>query len=204
MDSRPRAHSSRGTPLTVKWTTESIEGGKRESERNVNRHLGILVPAFVIVLGVFGFGSWLLGERLWPVHALLSGYLTWVWLQRWGEKHFGWQSADLNEEANVTCGAAEIRKRRLAYSITGFAIGIAAVALPAWLMGEPHWIFDAVMGSVAGDEAVLGFGERFLGLSTLSDLGLARIREEMSPLDLKPDDRVPATLKTAKEVKTKP
>ena len=204
MESKPRAQSSPGTPLTVRWTEGPIEGKPPEPHPGVDmRRLATLVSAFVIGLGVVGLSSWLLGERLWVVHSLLGGYLSCVWLQRLGEKHFGWQTADPNERVTANCSSAEIRKRRLAYSIPGIAIGIAAVGLTALFTGGPNWIFDAVMGGLGGYELGIGFGERFRGLPTLHDLAVVRLREEMSPLDLKAEDRVPVTLKTANEVKTK-
>ena len=204
MESKPRAQSSPETPLTVRWTEKSIEGKPVETQPNVDmRRLATLVFASVIGLGIFGLSSWLLGERLWVVHSLLGGYLSCVWLQRLGEKHFGWQTAESNEQVTASCSAAEIRKRRLAYSIPGIAIGIAAVGLTAWFTGGPNWVFDAVMGGLGGYELGIGFGERFRGLPTLHDLAVVRLREEMSPLDLKAEDRVPVTLKTAKEVKAK-
>ena len=204
MEPKPRAQSSRGTPLTVRWTEGSIEGKPVETQPGVDmRRLATLVSAFVIGLGVFGLSSWLLGERLWVVHSLLGGYLSCVWLQRFGEKHFGWHTAETNERVTSNSSASEIRKQRLAYSVPGVAIGIAAVGLTAWFTGGPNWVFDAVMGIVGGYELGIGFGERFRGLPTLHDLAVVRLREEMSPLDLKAEDRVPATLKTAKEVKAK-
>jgi hypothetical protein len=85
------------------------------------------------------------------------------------------------------------------YSIPGIVIGFAIVGTAAWLQGETRWIFVAVMGSLGGYEVAIGFGQRFRGLETLDDLALVRMREGMSPLDLKDDDPVPATLKTARE-----
>lgn len=141
MDSKPKAHSSKGTPLTVKWTAESVEVGNREPERDRGGHLGIVVSAFVIALVTIGFGSWLLGGSF-SVHGLLGGFFVCMWLRRWGEKHLGWQRAQSYDGPEVTCSAAEIRKRRLAYTISGFAIGLVAVALSAWLMGEIDWVFS--------------------------------------------------------------
>jgi hypothetical protein len=85
------------------------------------------------------------------------------------------------------------------YSIPGIVIGFAIVGTAAWLQGETKWIFDALMGSLGGYEVAIGFGQSFRGLETPDDLALVRMREEMRPLDLKPDDPVPATLKTARE-----
>jgi hypothetical protein len=85
------------------------------------------------------------------------------------------------------------------YSIPGMLIGFAIVGIAAWLQGETRWILDAVMGSIGGYEVAVGFGQRFRGLETRDDLAVVRMREGMSPLDLKPDDPVPVTLKTARE-----
>jgi hypothetical protein len=85
------------------------------------------------------------------------------------------------------------------YSIPGISFGFAIVGIAAWLQGETRWIFDAVMGSLGGYEVAVGFGQGFRGLETLDDLALVRMREGMRPLDLKDDDPVPTTLKTAQE-----
>jgi hypothetical protein len=104
--------------------------------------------------------------------------------------------AQSSTEAIPRAAAPDVITRRVAVLASGFVIGLG-------VFGVIYWLFDAVMGSLGGYETAIGLGVRFRGLPTLNDLALTRIREGMSPLDLKPDDRVPVTLKTPNEVRTK-
>jgi hypothetical protein len=201
MDSKIKAQSSPGTPLTVKWVVGSTESTAPETESSANRgRFGVLILGFAIGLSVFGLISWFLSHRFWLVDALLGGYLSCLWVQRLGEKRFGWRKAATSEDTGVL-SVSEIKKRRLAYALPGMVIGFGAIVLTALLTGVSNWILDAAMAGLGGYEAATGLGERFRGLPTLNDLALVRLREGMSPLDLKSDDRVPVTLKTDKEVK---
>ena len=110
---------------------------------------------------------------------------------------------ELSERVKVPGSVEGIRRRRLAYAIPGIAIGLVAGGLAGSLAGGSNWIVDAVAGSFAGYELAIGLGERFRGLPNLNDLARVRMREEMSPLDLRNDDRVLVTLKTCKEVQAK-
>lgn len=200
MDSKLKAHSAPGTPLTVKWTVGSIETEPPQVQRGLSAHdLLALVLGFIIGLALFGPVAWMQGQRLWIVDALLGGFVAALRLHRWAAKHFRWRRPETTEAINTTLSAAGIKKHRRMYSIPGIVIGFAAVGVAAWLQGETRWIFDAVMGGLGGYEVAIGFGQRFRGLETLDDLALVRMREGMSPLDLKDDDPVPATLKTARE-----
>lgn len=122
--------------------------------------------------------------------------MTSFWLQRLLQKGFGWWPEAV--QADGLERSAELRKRRMAYSISGTAIGIAVFGLTGWIMGESNWIVDAVMGGLGGHHTATAFGERFRGIATSSELALVRMRESMSPVDLKPGARVPVTLKTTK------
>jgi len=136
---------------------------------------------------------------LWIVDALLGGFAAALHIHRWAAKHFGGDKTETTEPVNTTLSVTAIKKHRRMYSIPGIVIGFAIFGIAAWLQGETRWIFDALMGSIGGYEVAVGFGQRFRGLETLHDLALVRMREGMSPLDLKPDDPIPATLKTAGE-----
>jgi len=161
----------------------------------------ILVSAFVIGLAAFGFLAWLTGRKLWPLDAVLAAFVMCCRLQRWGEKNVGWN--DPSEKVDAQYSSKEISKRRLVYSVPGIVAGLAAVGILAWLNGEISWIFEAIMGGLGGYDVATQLGEKFKGLPTLNDLALARMREGMSPLDLKDRDKVPITLKAEGKVKAK-
>jgi len=200
VDSKLKAHSAPGTPLTIKWTAGSVETEPPRAQRSFTANdLIALGIGFTIGLGAFGAVTWLLGQRLWIVDALLGGFAVALHAHRWTAKHFRWCRAEITEAVNTTLTSAAIKQHRRVYSIPGIVIGFAAVGVAAWLQGETRWIFDALMGSLGGYEVAVGFGQRFRGLETLDDLALVRMREGMSPLDLTPDDPVPATLKTERE-----
>lgn len=200
MDSKLKAHSAHGTPLTIKWTAGSHETETPEARWGLSvRDLVTLALGFAVGLAAFGPVAWLLGQRLWIVDALLGGFASALHIHRWANKHFGGYKAETMEPVNTTLSVAAIKKHRRMYSIPGIVIGFAAVGVAAWLQGETRWILDAVMGSLGGYEVAVGFGQRFRGLETLDDLALVRMREGMSPLDLKSDDPVPVSLKTARE-----
>jgi len=199
VDSKLKAHSARGTPLTIKWTVRSIETEPQVQRSLSTNDLVALVSGFVIGLALFGPVAWLLGQRLWIVDALLGGFAAALHIHRWAAKHFGRDKAETTERVSTTHSTAAIKKHRRMYSIPGMLIGFAIVGIAAWLQGETGWIFEALMGSLGGYEVAVGFGQRLRGLETLDDLAQVRMREGMSPLDLKPDDPVPATLKTARE-----
>ena len=200
VDSKLKAHSAPGTPLTIKWTAGSIETEPPEAHRGFSANeLVALVLGFIIGLAVFGPLAWLLGQRLWIVDALLGGFSSALHIHRWAAKHLGGDKAETMEAVSTTLSTAAIKKHRRMYSIPGIVIGFVAVGVAAWLQGETRWIWDAFMGSLGGYEVAVGFGQRFRGLETLDDLGLVRMRKGMSPLDLKPDDPVPVTLKSAGE-----
>jgi hypothetical protein len=136
---------------------------------------------------------------MWIADTLLGGFISALHIHRWAAKHFRGPKTETTEPVKTTLSAAGIKKHRRMYSIPGIVIGFATVGITAWLQGETRWIFDALMGSLGGYEVAVGFGQRFRGLETLDDLALVRMREGMSPLDLTPDDPVPATLKTERE-----
>jgi len=200
VNSKLKAHSAPGTPLTIKWTAESIETKTPEPEPGLRaRTLVTMLLGFIVGFGLVGFCSWFLGQRFWMIGALLGGLVSALRIHRWAAKHFGGNKAESSEPVNTTLSATAIKKHRHMYSIPGIVIGFAIVGIAAWLQGETRWIFDAVMGGLGGYEVAVGFGQRFRVLETLDDLALVRMREGMSPLDLKPGDPVPATLKTAGE-----
>ena len=159
--------------------------------------LSALIAAFIMGLGVFATIFWSLGQPLLVVHSVVGGYMTSFWLQRLLQKQFGWWPEPVQADV-LERSSAELRKRRMAYSISGTAIGIAVFGLTGWIMGGDIWILDAVMGGFGGYHLATTFGERFRGIATLNELALVRMRESMSPVDLKPGARVPVTLKTTK------
>ena len=158
MKSKPKAQSDPRTPLTIKWTGDSIEGeGHEEESGEWLKRLTALIAAFAIGFCIFGSISWFLGERLWVVHSILGGLLTCVGLRRWVEKRLGWRP-EPREGETIDWTVAEIRKRRLAYSIPGIATGTASVWLTAWVVGGSNWILVIVMGALGGYQAATEFG----------------------------------------------
>ena len=95
----------------------------------------------------------------------------------------------------------EIRTGRLKYAIPGFVIGVVADVVIRWLLGAGFEALEALMAGLAAAGFALWYGERFSGLATADDLAVMKLREEMSPLDLESDRKVPATLKTMREKK---
>jgi hypothetical protein len=86
-----------------------------------------------------------------------------------------------------------IRKRRLAFAVPGFIVGTVVIR---WLLTGGFAAVEALGISLGMAGWALWFGEKFGGLSTRDDLAVVRLREEMSPLGLRPDSEIPSTLKT--------
>lgn len=199
-----RSKSSPGTPLSVSWIEEPLadQAQERDVESNIRRFI-TLFCAFIAGSSLVCLGSWLFGERLWFLHSFLGGSLSSMWVQGWMEKRHKWPSATPSKTEEMS-SAAEIKKRRLKYSLLGVFITAAPFVMIELLTGDRRWVFDAVVAGLAGREIAIGFFERFRGLATLDDLALTRMREEMSPTDLTLNDAVPLTLSPRKEVEPKP
>jgi len=195
-----RPNSLKGTPLSVKWEEKSIEDASHQNERESDlRRLTALLSAFVIGSILIGLGSWAVGERLWFLHSLGGGLLVSIWLQRWKEKHHKWPATTTETKGKEFYSSAAIVKRRLSYSIPGMLVAAAMILIGAWLSGDRQWLFDIVIAALIGRETALSFGERFKGLTTLNDLALTRMREDMSPLGINPS-QIPLSLQPRKKV----
>jgi len=96
-----------------------------------------------------------------------------------------------------------IRNRRLAFAVPGFIVDVVASVVIRWLLTGGFAAIDALEVGAGIAALALWFGEKFSGLSTKDDLAVVRLREEMSPLGLKPDCDVPSTLKTETERRLK-
>ncbi len=96
-----------------------------------------------------------------------------------------------------------IRNRRLAFALPGFIVGVIAEVAIRWLFTGGFAAFEALVVGAGMAGWALWLGENFFGLSTKDDLAVVRLREEMSPLGLKPDSHIPSTLKTATEKRLK-
>jgi len=92
-----------------------------------------------------------------------------------------------------------ISRKRLKYAIPSFVVGLGLAALIRWLLGGGFAALEALDFGLLAAAIALWMGEKFQGLPTDDDIGFLRLREEMSPLDLKSENEVPLTLKSPHE-----
>ena len=204
MHSTNDAQSNPKTPLTIRWTKEArVDVENRRAERGLKRRrLATLAGGFVTGIGLGSLSAWALGQTHWLGDALLGGIAGGLAWHRWAAKRFGWNKVDASEpEPNLT--AADIKRRRRVFSIFGLLIGVLVAGLIGWLQSDPVWFLHLFWGCLTGYEIGISFGEQFHNVPTLDDLGMVRMREEMSPLDLKRADSVPVTLNRPKKTSAK-
>ena len=97
----------------------------------------------------------------------------------------------------------EIKLRRNAYAILGFVIGLGIGVLFSQFFDNKYMTFEVLLCGLCGAGRALRAGEKFRALPTAADVGMLNIREEMAPIDLKPEHAVPNTLKTETERRIK-
>jgi hypothetical protein len=95
----------------------------------------------------------------------------------------------------------EINRRRLKYSLAGFAAGGVVAILARWLFIGRVAPYEAIMAGMIGAAVLLRYAQNRKSLPTEDEVAVIKMREEMSPLDLKGLRQVPTTLNTEQERK---
>ena len=89
------------------------------------------------------------------------------------------------------------------YAIPGFILGMGIAVLVMWFSNDKILTFQTFTYGLLGSSCLLFIGEKFRRLPSAKGIEIMRIREEMAPIDLKPEHAIPNTLKTEMEKTTK-
>jgi len=85
------------------------------------------------------------------------------------------------------------------YAIPGFVLGLGITLLLRRFLYPGFSPVEILMGGLFGSSLALGIGEKFRRLPSAEGIEIMRLREEMAPIDMKPEHAIPRTLKTETE-----